>query len=226
MMGIDFEKLAGSDALLVPHVGELAVRMLIATVLGAVIAYRAWRLFLPWASPPSIECAHAQTLIAAVGAIMAVVIGDHAARAFGLVGLGAFIRFRSGISDPRDAVVMLVMIAIGMACGIGLPVMAAMTALFVSILLIVLDASQRRAPKRTLVTINAEAPPLVKDRLLQIFPGSRVVELANVAAELGKDSGKIVLEVDLGWGFDAATIREHLDAHAVPGVRRVAVAFD
>jgi hypothetical protein len=225
-MGLDFGKLAGSEMFLVPHVGELAVRMLIATVLGALVAYKAWRLFLPWATPPTIECAHAQTLIAAVGAIMAVVIGDHAARAFGLVGLGAFIRFRSGISDPRDAVVMLVMIAIGMACGIGMPVMAAMTTVFVSLLLIVLDISQRRAPRRTLVTIQAESPPLVKDRLLQLFPGSRVVEFAIVAAELGKDSGKIVLEVDLGWGLDAASIRERLDAHEVPGIRRVAVAFD
>jgi hypothetical protein len=118
------------------------------------------------------------------------------------------------------------MIAIGMACGIGMPVMAAMTTVFVGLLLIVLDYSQRKAPRRTLVTIQAESPPLVKDRLLQLFPGSRVVEFAIVAAELGKDSGKIVLEVDLGWGLDAASIRERLDAHEVPGIRRVAVAFD
>ena len=50
---------------------------------------------------------------------MVVVIGQSTARAFGLVGLGGFIRFRSGIKDTRDAAVMFVMIGIGMACGAG-----------------------------------------------------------------------------------------------------------
>src|SRR5688572_22873757 len=79
---------------------ELFLRMALASLLGALIAYRSWRRFMPFTSPPSLQGAQSQTLIAAAGALMVVVIGDNVARAFGLVGLGAFIRFRSGISDP------------------------------------------------------------------------------------------------------------------------------
>src|SRR5688572_31690189 len=98
--------------------------MALAALLVAAVAYRVWRKLMPFTSPPALQGAQTQTLIAAAGALMVVVIGDNMARAFGLVGLGSFIRFRSGISDPRDAAVMFVMIGIGMACGLGLPVMA------------------------------------------------------------------------------------------------------
>ena len=61
----------------------------------------------------------AQVLIAVAGGLMTAVIGNNMALAFALVGLGGFIRFRSGIKDPREAGVMFIMIGIGMACGIG-----------------------------------------------------------------------------------------------------------
>ncbi len=74
---------------------------------------------------------------------MVAVIGDSMARAFGLVGLGAFIRFRSGIKDPRDAAVMFVMIGIGMACGLGAVPIAVVATLFVTVVLAMFDAGQR-----------------------------------------------------------------------------------
>ena len=52
------------------------------------------------------------------GALLVVVIGDSLARAFGLVGLGTFIRFRAGVKDPRDVAILFVMIGVGMACGL------------------------------------------------------------------------------------------------------------
>ncbi len=48
--------------------------------------------------------------------------------------------------------------------------------------------------------------------------------MSNRVAELGKDSGKLVLELDLRGNTDAGTIREVLEAHQVLGVYRVALA--
>ena len=59
------------------------------------MALRGWRGLMTRVPPPATQMVQAQTLMAAAGSVMIVVLGDHPARAFGLVGLGAFIRFRS-----------------------------------------------------------------------------------------------------------------------------------
>jgi hypothetical protein len=57
-----------------------------------------------------------------------------------------------------------------------------------------------------------------------LVKNTRVVEMSNRVADLGKDSGKLVVELDLRGNMDAATIREVLEANQVPGVYRVALA--
>jgi uncharacterized membrane protein YhiD involved in acid resistance len=223
---MNFEQIFSHTPAAVPHVPALIVRMALATVLGAFVALRGWRAFLPNTSPPGPQIVQAQTLMAAAGAVMIVVLGDHPARAFGLVGLGSFIRFRSGIADPRDAVVTFVMIGIGMACGLGLLTMAGVAAVLVSVILFLFDLGEWRLPRRTLVTINAEDPLLVMRRVLELFPHSRIVELSNNAVELGKESGRVVIEINLRGDLDAGTFRGQLEKSEVPGIRRVAFATE
>ncbi len=222
-MPFDVSSFLSGDALVLPKLSELFVRMACATLLGAAVAFRAWRRLMPFMSKPSLQSAQSQTLIAAAGAVMVVVIGDNPARAFGLVGLGSFIRFRSGISDPRDAAVMFVMIGIGMACGLGLFAMAASATLFICVLLTIFDYGARKLTRPTLVVISAENAALVREQLPVLFPSSRLVEVANNAAELGKDSGKLVPELQLRPDEDASTVRAALERHGVQGVRRVAL---
>ncbi|HYJ08345.1 MAG TPA: hypothetical protein VEX18_05035 [Polyangiaceae bacterium] len=51
-----------------------------------------------------------------------------------------------------------------------------------------------------------------------------MVEMSRQRAELGKDSGKLVVEPDLRGNMDASsTIREILESNNVPGVSRVAL---
>lgn len=221
--GVELKHALGNGPMTVTDLQTLFLRMALATVLAACVSYRVWRPLMPFTSPPSAQGAQTQTLIAAAGCLMVVVIGDNVARAFGLVGLGSFIRFRSGISDPRDAAVMFVMIGIGMACGLGMSFMAIAGTAFVSLLLITFDATTKSRSKRTVVTINAENPTLIWPQIAKLFKNTRVIELSNRVPELGKDSGKLVIEIDLRGNMDAATIREVLEANQVPGVYRVAL---
>lgn len=122
----------------------LAGRMVIAALLGGMVAYRPWRRFMPWTFEPTES--GAQLLIAVAGGLITAVIGENIALAFALVGLGGFIRFRSGIKDPREAGVMFLMIAIGMSCGLGMmPIALVATTLGLLILptLDLLDPRQR-----------------------------------------------------------------------------------
>ena len=226
MSAIDFGKLFSPGALELPELSALFLRIVVATVLAGVLAFRLWRPILPFGLPPSRQIAESQTLIAAAGVVMVVVLGDNPARAFGLVGLGSFIRFRSGISDPRDAAVTIFMIGIGMACGLGLLVLAAGATAIVAFVLICFDASEKIVPRRTVVTISAADPDLVRNMMIATFPRTRIVEFANNTPELGKDSGKLVLEMDLKGETDAGRLRDLLVERGVPGVRRVSFALD
>jgi hypothetical protein len=125
--------------------GVMAGRMAVAAALGAVVAFRPWRRFMRWhfEQPES----GAQVLIAVAGGLMTAVIGNNVALAFALVGLGGFIRFRSGIKDPREAGVMFLMIGIGMACGVGLMPVALTATAFGVLLLAALDVADRHRRK-------------------------------------------------------------------------------
>jgi hypothetical protein len=215
MPGFDLESALGKEQAM-PHLWELVLRVGLAAVLGAIVAFRPWRRFMGRARTPSAQAAQSQTLIAASGALMVIVIGESVARAFGLVGLGSFIRFRSGIRDPRDAALLFVMIGIGMACGLGLPLMAAVGASLVIALLLLFDL---RARQRVVVTVDAVDPALALASLTRLFPMVRTVELER--APSATEHGRLVVELDLSQATDAPALSAMLEKDGVTGVSRV-----
>lgn len=120
-------------------------RLILAALLGGILAYRPWRYFMHWYFERTES--GAQVLIAVAGALMTSIIGNNVALAFGLVGLGGFIRFRSGIKDPREAGVMFLMIGVGMACGIGHIPTALVAVVSAFVLLSILDIMDRNRGK-------------------------------------------------------------------------------
>jgi hypothetical protein len=193
------------------------LRLVAAAALGAFLGYRVWRRLLPRALPPAREIAQAQMLIAIAGALMVVVIGQSTARAFGLVGLGGFIRFRSGIRDTRDAAGMFVMIGVGMACGLGAVPMAVVATLFVSVIMAVFDAGRRGRLRMTRLALDVLDPRVAWQRIQLAFPGARVLELPTT------EEGTLVLETVLGESMDAGTVLQLLEQKQVPGVRGVTI---
>jgi hypothetical protein len=220
MSGLDpftWENALGMHDLAAAHFEAILIRLVIAAALGSSVAYRWWRRLMPSALPPARESAQAQTLIAVAGALMVAVIGDSMARAFGLVGLGAFIRFRSGIKDPRDAAVMFVMIGIGMACGLGAVPIAVVATLFVTAVLVVFDASQRARARMARIAISVTDPQTAFQQIRLVFPTARIVEMPNTNPE----PGRLVMDVVLGEATDAAAVLEILQAREVMGIRSV-----
>ena len=119
----------------------LLVRLACAIVLGSVIAWR------PGVRRPvKADVRHALLIMAVAAAMVVVVIGDSMARAFGVVGLGSFIRFRSSIKDPRDVVLFFLAIGAGMACGLGAVPVAGVGVSVVWGLMVVLDRLEGPAP--------------------------------------------------------------------------------
>lgn len=204
------------------HYGVIVVRLVIATALGALVAYRPWRYLMKNSSRPTTETAQSQTLIAVAGALMVAVIGDSMARAFGLVGLGAFIRFRSGIKDPRDAAVMFVMIGLGMACGLGLIPLAIVCTMFTGLVLAVFDATGKRAGRKVRMALTLTNPFSAFALVRSVFPSARALEVPQASCE----SGKLVLAVDADEDLDAAAIFELFAKAGLVGVQGIALLED
>lgn len=106
---------------LIEHHAELVARALLAlplaAALGAVLAFRPRRRGTP---PRSASVIETQIILAIVGGMVMLVVGSSLARAFGIVGVASLIRYRARIDDPKDAVVMLATLTVGLASGVEL----------------------------------------------------------------------------------------------------------
>jgi Domain of unknown function (DUF4956) len=219
MPPFDLNDTLGLDTMGTAKFEIVLIRLAIAALLGAFLGFRPWRRLLPNALPPAREVAQAQTLIAVAGALMVVVIGHSTARAFGLVGLGGFIRFRSGIKDTRDAAVMFVMIGLGMACGLGAVPMAVVATLFAGIVLALFDVGRRARLRLVRVAVQVDDPRAAWERIKLVFPGARVLELPDV----GPGAGRLVMDTVLGETMDAASVLRLFADREVAGVHTVGI---
>jgi hypothetical protein len=104
------------------------IRLPVAAGLSAILAFRPRRRGTPARQSPVIQT---QIILAIVGAIVMLVVGASLARAFGIVGAAGLIRYRAKIEDPKDAGVMLSTLALGLASGVGLYLLAAFATVFV-----------------------------------------------------------------------------------------------
>lgn len=200
---MNFEDLLKQSVTELTHVdvGAMLPRMLAAVVLGTALSLRPWR-FLMGRPLPRSEMIQAQILLCAAAAVITAVIGDSLAKAFGLVGLGGFVRFRSGLKDPRDAAILFLLIGLGMACGHGSLGLALVGTAFVAALLFVLDLISKETVEGQAVTLSAETEdPAATEAALRKALGSKNVmvkrsalDLPNKRVELdleGADAGKV-----------------------------------
>ena len=120
------------------------IRLPLAAVLGAVLAVRPKRKGTP---PRQTAVVQTQIILAIVGAVVMLVVGTNLARAFGVVGAAGLVRYRAKVEDPKDAGVMLSTLAVGLASGVGLYVMAAFSAGFIMIALWIIESFEPEGKK-------------------------------------------------------------------------------
>ena len=113
------------------------VRLPLAALLGTALALRPRRRGTPLRQPAVVQT---QIVLAVVGALIMLVVGASLARAFGIVGAANLIRYRSKIEDPKDAVVMLCTLSVGLSCGVGLYGLALVGTLFIGVALWIIES--------------------------------------------------------------------------------------
>jgi uncharacterized membrane protein YhiD involved in acid resistance len=120
------------------------LRLPLAAALGAMLALRPKRKGTP---PRQVAVIQTQIILAVMAAVVMLVVGSNLARAFGVVGAAGLVRYRAKIEDPKDAGVMLSTLAVGLAAGVGMYVIAAFSAAFILLVLWIVESFEPEGKK-------------------------------------------------------------------------------
>lgn len=131
------------------------VRLPLAALFGTALAFRPRRRNQ---GARKVVVMQTQIMLAVVGAVIMLVVGNSLSRAFGIVGAAGLIRYRSNIADPKDAVVMLCALASGLSVGVGLYQIGAVATAFMMLLLWLIEFLEPAARKRFELRIQTSDP--------------------------------------------------------------------
>jgi hypothetical protein len=138
-------------------------------------------------------------LLAVLIALVMIVIGDSIARAFGLAGALAIVRFRTVVEDTRDTAFVMFAVISGMACGTGYYVGPAICTPVVLLAAWLFRKRPRstNVPPSTLVVRMATAKPL-KDQVAAVI-GNYVnwQRLSGLATARGGTAIDATYEIEL-----------------------------
>src|SRR5215217_6863051 len=137
LFGTHYNETYASSTTWLDTMGRLALRLLLAALLGAALAFRPRKRILALKRNPYVS--QTQILLAIVAAALMIIVGDNAARAFGIFAAVSLVRFRTNIRDPKEITVLLISLALGLASGFGRWDLALVLALFSLIVLWLLE---------------------------------------------------------------------------------------
>lgn len=147
------------------------IRLPIAVGLACVLALRPRRRGTPPRQAPVIQT---QIILAIVGAVVMLVVGSSLARAFGIVGAAGLVRYRAKIADPKDAGVMLSTLAVGLASGVGLWMLAFFAAGFIVLVLGIVESFEPQARQLFALKVKAKDPVALKPKIEQLLTRFRI----------------------------------------------------
>lgn len=202
---------------------DVLTNLLIAFACGLVLSviYR-----ITYRGPSySVTFVNSLVLLSIIASIVIMVIGNNIARAFGLVGAMSIIRFRTAIRDTMDLVFIFLSLALGMACGVGLNMVALTGTLLAGLVVIVLTFTNFGAPRKRhyllqVVYHSSEQHDLARS-LRRFCSSLKLVSLKNVGmGDLTESNYHITLKDSRKTEEMLQTLRQ------AAGVEHVNVFFD
>lgn len=190
---------------------RIALRFSLAAFLAAVLAFRPRRGVSIARRNPYV--AQTQILMAVVAGGMMMVVGDSAARAFGIFAAASLVRFRTNIRDPKETTVLLVCLGVGLAAGVGRWDMAVILTGFVLIALTVLEFFEPFQVFRSMeVSVQTRSVDRTDDLLKRIFTRYGFdYELRELNREDAEEPlGRIVYLVNLDPVINTSKLSEEI----------------
>ena len=189
----------------------VTLRFSLAALLSAILAFRPRRGIANSRRNPYVG--QTQILMAVVAAAMMMVVGDSAARAFGIFAAASLVRFRTNIRDPKEITVLLVCLGVGLAAGVGRWDMAVILSLFVMLSLGILEWFEQsqvfRSMEISVATKNIESTHEVLKGLFKRHRFDMELRELNRPDE-DKPMGKIVYLVNMKANVSTDRLSEEI----------------
>jgi anti-anti-sigma factor len=148
------QPIANAPAAQALRAGEELLKLVAAGLIGLLVT-AVQRRFLEKPMPQAMQ--HAQVLLCVSGALVMMIINDNVARAFGIAGAAAIIRFRTPVEDPKDITILFLLMALGMSTGLGAFAIASAGTAFLCVFLFALQYVGGGERRTMMVKIGA--PP-------------------------------------------------------------------
>lgn len=190
---------------------RIALRFSLAAFLAALLAFRPRRGVSIIRRNPYV--AQTQILMAVVAGAMMMVVGDSAARAFGIFAAASLVRFRTNIRDPKEITVLLVCLGVGLASGVGRWDMAVILTLFVLIVLTLLEYFEQFQVFRSMeVSVATRDVDKTNAMLKRVFAGHKFeIELRELdRQDEDEPLGKIVYLVNLDTVISTSRLSDEI----------------
>lgn len=188
-----------------------AVRLALAALLAAALAFRPRRFSHGVKRNPFV--AQTQILLAVVASALMMIVGDSTARAFGIFGAASLVRFRTNIKDPKEITVLLLVLAIGLATGVGRWELGLVFTFFVLLLLWGLEYRETEMVTRAMeLTVKTRNIGTTQDALLGLFDKYKFpAELRTIDLPDADDAmGSLVYYVDVSQQASTDRMSEEL----------------
>ncbi len=192
-------------------VGSITLRLLLAALLGAALAFRPRKRLLILKRNPYVE--QTQILLAIVAAALMIIVGDNAARAFGIFAAVSVVRFRTNIRDPKEITVLLISLAVGLAAGFGRWDLALILTVFALVVLWILEYREASQVSRTMdVKVSSKNVATTQGVLRDIFKRYGFdAELRGINRENSDEPvGSLVYSVELSPVATTDTLSEEI----------------
>jgi len=129
-----------------------------------------------------------------------IIVGDNAARAFGIFAAVSVVRFRTNIRDPKEITVLLISLAVGLAAGFGRWDLALILTAFALVVLWILEYREPTQVSRTMnlkiTTRNVAATQAILRDILKTHEFDS--ELRGIERKSAAEpQGSLVYSVDL-----------------------------
>ena len=193
------------------------VRLMVAALVGLAVTtiHRKYHRDRPL--PRSLL--QAQVLLCIAGAVMMVIIGDSVARAFGVAGAAGIVRFKTPVEDPKDTTILFLLVALGMACGVGSLEIACLGATFLCLVLVGLDRFGEAKARTMLLQLVATSKEFPSDHVHDVLRAS--VENFEAREVIQGNEATVKYAVTMSQTTPIGWVSQQLMANGTAGVKSV-----
>ncbi|MDX2152957.1 MAG: DUF4956 domain-containing protein [Bryobacteraceae bacterium] len=168
---------------------------------------------------PNRSLMQAAVLLCLSGALMMMIIGNSTARALGIAGGASIIRFRTPVDDPKDAIMLFLVLGLGMSLGLGGFAVCGLATLFLCVFLAVLDRFGEFRPRVLMLDLVATTKDFPLEHVRTVLGAhTRSYEPLKVV-QGGEAAMRFSVKVDQGASL--AWLSEQLMARGNAGLKSI-----